>query len=71
MRGVNHDRQLDFLGELDLRAQIFVLQRGLLVIAELADRNDALLGGEVRQDLHTASASASLFASFGLSPTQQ
>src|SRR6185503_15007786 len=52
VRGVNHDRQFDFLGELDLRAEIFVLQRGLLVIAELAHRDDALLRGEMRKDVH-------------------
>ena len=52
MRGVDHDRQLDLLGELDLRPEILVLERGLLVVAELADRDDAFLGGEVRQDLH-------------------
>ena len=49
---VDHDRQLVFLGELDLGAKIPVLERGLLVVAELADRDDALLHGEARQELH-------------------
>ena len=54
MRRVDHHRQVEFLGELQLRAEIFVLQRRLLVIADLADRHDALLQREARQDLHDA-----------------
>ena len=52
VRGVDHDRQLVFLGELDLGAQVAVLERRLLVVAELAHRDDALLDGKARQDLH-------------------
>ena len=52
MRGVDHDRQLEFLRELDLRPQILVLERRLLVVADLADGDDAVLGGEMRQHVH-------------------
>jgi hypothetical protein len=51
-RRVDHDRQLEFLGELDLRPQVFVFRRGLLVIAELAHGDDAVLQRETRQDFH-------------------
>ena len=52
MRGVDHDRQLELLGELDLRPQVLVLERRLLVVADLADGDDAVLGGEMRQHVH-------------------
>ena len=52
MRRVHHHRQVELLGELDLQAEVLVLQLGLLVVADLADGDDALLEGEAGQDLH-------------------
>src|SRR4029450_2887988 len=51
VRGVDHDRKLDLLGQLDLRAQILVLECCLFVIAKFADCNGALLDGEIEKHI--------------------
>ena len=52
VRRVDHHRQVELLGELELEAEIPVLEVRLLVVADLADRHDAVLEREPRQDLH-------------------
>src|SRR5215510_132364 len=51
MRRVDHHRQSQFLGQLQLRPKVFILERRLLVIAKFADGDDALLQGIARQNL--------------------
>ena len=51
MRRVNHHRQSQLFGKLQLRAKVFVLKRGLFVVAEFTDGNDTLFQGIARQDL--------------------
>ena len=47
---VDHHRQIELVGEVELQAEKFVLERRLLVIADLADGDDAFLGGEAGKD---------------------
>ena len=52
VRGVDHDRQRELLRQLELGAKVAVLELGLLVVADLADRHHPFLQREARQDVH-------------------
>jgi hypothetical protein len=52
VRGVDHNRQIKVFGEVDLGAQIFVFERALVVVANLANSDDTLLAGKRGEYVH-------------------
>ena len=54
VRRVNHHRKVKLDGQVDLQPEIFILQFGLIVVADFADGDDAVLERETRQDFHDA-----------------
>jgi hypothetical protein len=71
MRGVDHHRQVQLLRQLKLGAVEPVLERRLLVIADLADGDDAVFRAKRGRISMTCSASSSLLASLEVSPAVQ
>ena len=64
-------QHVELLRQRELRAVVLVLGRGLVVVADLADRHHAFLGEKRGSMSSTCSASASLLASLLLRPMVQ